>query len=407
MKKRKGVLLVWVLIILVIISMMTASIFGWLYYREEQTTKIMLESKADEIAYAGYKIMENFIIEETESFENKLDDNLEFKGSFEIPYDNENRVRKTEVTAMIIKQALDDEIGEVNIVSKTLYADETGYYEDSIYYMNSTNETVDPPTVSGNLFPPNSYYEDDGADKAYDRMGVENEPDFLTKEHIEFLKENSNYIDIDSDDFGEGYQQMSLTTDIVNQWVELLEANDDGTKKYHIVFVEDKDATEKLQMFLQEDITIDIRGLRSPDNRPHLVFALHNNGLFKNTQGPLTLTLSGGDFTILTNRIENLHHFVIEQGYMPSLIPNQFTLGSTAPVSQWSINIATSGVKMENSFFYLPSSTVQLGTTWGTPAFYSGGFIAKKVIFNSTPELCEMVNLPWQGDARLFGFPNP
>lgn len=464
MKKKKGFMLVAVLVFLVVVIIISIPVVRGLVQNSNIKAVNVSEEKADEIAYAGYKVMENYVVNETTAFENEtkafgnaqsIENNNILKTKLDIPYnfysveDATNSTvssgtRETHVTTTINRDPASDKIASVTITSTTDFSEVDGFFEDTIYF-DLGGAIVD--SGGSNLFNKNDFTDHDedidgdeesgSVDNALDRISPDTEipvGGMNDEEHSRVINEKGTSIDIDivkdKDDTGQGLwgtggNQIYVTTDKIEKMVKLLEnvVNKTDSKYYIVNVYSSKNAAGTSatppQLLFDRDLTIDISSLATESYpRPVLVFNMCGNveGGIKFDQG-ISLTLSGGDFVVLSNQIEQLKAFNIIQGNQPDTnIPYQVTIGSTDDKVQNEIQLlgGNDGVVMKDFFLYLPNLPVKLGGSWGKPVEITGGLIVKEIQYikgwgeekpiflpNGTDAPLEV---QWQGDDWLFGY---
>lgn len=337
--KKKGVVLIGVLVLMSMFSIMSIPIVNMLVQQSDLNSRHLSRDKAKEIAYAGYKVIESFILNDEEAFQRTLvDGRNDF--AVKIPYGDEGVYNnKAEIS---VKATIENNvITSVSIKSEANYNDVIGVYEDNLY-IGSTDEEE-------SVFPTSTYLDtSDSITKLKQRMNVEEIPKLLSEEHKKWLMSNSTFVVCDDVDAG-----GKVTTDIINNQIEILNDKPNTNSRYVIFFTKDNLQFEK-------DIVIDLSKLLGANKvTPSLILCFTtNNYLDDNTDNDYDyatyngiarisgdFTVKNGDLTILSESkiaIENNVNFI------QNPIDCQITFGSNTA------SALADKCFMENIFFYSP-----------------------------------------------------
>lgn len=240
--KRKGSLLIGVLILIVVFSIIAIPIALYVGYTSEVVNDYVLENKADEIAYGGYLFMEKYIVDYESEYINYLVDN-KYNTEIVIPFgDGSNSMAVNIKTEAVLSG--ENSLSEVKITATTNYADIDGFYDNTIYFQESGESEVEidltgkrPPSI----FSYDSYflYNDatsdyvDGEPGLKTRMGIDTIPE-INQEHIDYIlnHENTNYVTITTTK--KGVARWSLVESAITQLGE----QEGKNKPWQVIYID-------------------------------------------------------------------------------------------------------------------------------------------------------------------------
>ncbi|MFV0441721.1 MAG: type II secretion system protein [Lachnospirales bacterium] len=381
MNKRKGFILLWILVAVALFAMASAPVVQKLILQSDMKTRNILSDKADEIAYAGSKTMENFILTNFDVFYDRLDDEKKFETIFEIPFDNEGGIKRANVVATYVPLSDENKYEKVEIVSRAEFSDVEGIFKQTLYYSGETEEVA-----RGEVFSEDVYFDAKDSDgtpikKLKGRMGIETIPELLTDTHLNWLKNNSNYVEAGN---AENVSSENIQL-YINKLIMQQNKSDYVKKDQHmIIYNWNCDVT---------DMKIDLSGLDAPDGEmPTLIIVLNSNMTVQNS-----LEVENGNVVFLTKGYLNL--YLRSEAF--NIIQNpqncQITFGSNISFT------LTHRYSMENIFFYLPNNA---STHFDNTSLKTGGYIAQdyQIDHSSVFNQEKHIRVQWKGKPEYFGY---
>lgn len=448
--KRKGVLLITVLILFAVLVILSVSIMLFTTQSNDKMASNVSEEKAYEIAYAGYSIMEKYIVEYEEIY---INDNLgsgdTYSTTVSIPY-NDGSVSK-EVNIDTKATLYEGYLQEVIIKAKASFGEVESSYSNTIYF-------EDPYVRPKSVFPYNNFSLDQNpidspsnstADSLglIDRMAVDSVPT-INAEHINWILSNSktSSVTINTDSNGKVTE-----SDIKTKIEELKSKSDtDKSKSWQVIYI--NNTTSKFTTIYLDGTmninntrihTFDFDSLGNDEETTNLIFlsnrdikiapyweaatseSTYLNSIFPNSDvsfltGALYEVI-GGDMYFISygggsysaydaNRIGV--NVSVYNKYNKSLSEiGQITIASTLNHSGefdiWAGN-------HKNLFVYYPNSKVEItdnseivSTTLYERSNYActyGGVVAKSITWISSAYKDEYVGVEWRGDPELLGY---
>ncbi|MFV0441717.1 MAG: hypothetical protein ACK5LV_10580 [Lachnospirales bacterium] len=158
--KRKGALLVTVLICMVAFTIIAVPITFFIQQTGDTTSENIMENKSDEIAYAGFKVFEKYVVDNEQEFLASLDFTTSPDGSYAltttsvmIPYADGT---VTAPVSLELKTKTSDDgkmLKSVEVLATTKYSDIVGAHEETINFQTNKMVLETPKSVF-----PYSYY---------------------------------------------------------------------------------------------------------------------------------------------------------------------------------------------------------------------------------------------------------
>ncbi len=392
--KRKGSLLIGVLLLVMIITIVSTPLLYALLVNSEKQTDSYVSAKAEEIAYGGYKVMETYILENRQSFIDSLNDANILEVVLDMPYTNSSTTTK-ETTVKATASFLGTNLDKVEIVSTTDFSGIPGTYSYTLYFDNSTTSS------SSNLFPSGSYYDEKHGnygplDQMLDRLGRDAVAPLLTPEHIAYLKRDSNYIEV-TNGTGPFGSFTFLSQANVDAFISALVAQQ-GSESYknHIVFITE-DIYNSIKL-ASNNLTFDLTGLNSPDGVPNLIFAISDD--FE-TWGDVQFDINGGNLYMLSEAMPNMANFA-------SLLNTGETIDDigqlTIATNENAHNVTFERLNLCNTFYYLPGASVHFHTEGYERGRENYGGIVADSIQNSGNGRLELIPVDWEGTDDILGY---
>ncbi|MFV0518685.1 MAG: hypothetical protein ACK5LY_00285 [Lachnospirales bacterium] len=381
--KRKGSLLIGVILLVTIVAILSIPILNTIGVTSNLKTQNVVVSKAEEIAYCGYMIIEKYIVENEDDFISSLNNNV-FEIELDIPYTFTNNSK----TATIIANAKieDNKLTEVTITSTATFSGEEGVYQDTIYF-NSENQLM------SNVFPEDEYFEEDSIDNMLDRVGVTEIPTLLGDEHISYLKRNSNFIETVND--GQFGSITRIEQDDINNFISALKAQDNGLRRNHIIFINPNQYYNATQLFTYT-YNVDLTGLQSPEGAPNFIIVIKGD---LQSWDIASFNITGGNMYILADNMTSVASFA------------SVTADEVKKTGQLTIaSLGSGGVieferhNMTNTFYYLPNREVRFKTyDWETDRENSGALVVDDAN-NLNSDKINFLNEKWNGTNDILGF---
>lgn len=297
--KKRGSLLIVTIVWVIFFILLSIPILYFLRILENNSSSEALEDRADEVAYAGYKFMEKYIVDNEEKFINMLDENKENVTVLYVPYGDGSQKTDVSITSSVVLNE-HNLIDEVTIHATCSYSDTMGSYKDTIYIeSSSTSSETTELGIKPSVFPYDKYsLEDDTKATSeegptlMERMDVTEIPE-IDAEHIEYVKnhENSNVVTVGTSNIGVVYWN-----DIQNALDELGQSEEGKSKPWQVIYVDnqtnrhttvrtdnrnDMTGGGYYKIPLENRIkTIDMTGFGNGEDRTSLIFLSDRDILF-------------------------------------------------------------------------------------------------------------------------------
>ncbi len=224
--KKKGIVLLLVICVVLVFAILAVPTVMKFQQNSETTYSSIINSKADEIAYGGYKAVERYIIDEKRNFTNEIKSkaDLAVTYTFDIIY-NTNEDKKT-VTAVMSNPVIEGKnLKSVDVRTTVNFGEEEGVYTNKITFSTAVTPGYilfpeDPHYIitrglDGDTYNATNNYDSIHRKGLYDRLAereifyerIVNEeiteekyteatlPNIGDGKHIAWLKENSNFIE--------------------------------------------------------------------------------------------------------------------------------------------------------------------------------------------------------------------
>lgn len=237
--KKKGILLVNVLILLFILVLISVPIVLAVVQSNNKMTNEVTTTKANEIAYAGFKFMEKYVVENEETYiKSNLDSNKAYSTTVDVPYGDGTE----KITVSISTKATlypTRYLESINIIATADFAGTKGVYEDKIYF-------EDPFIRPKSVFPYNSFYVENNPiypsssqleDRPglLERMQVDAVPE-INEEHKNWIlaQEQTSSVTINTDIYGR------VTKNEVLEAIDKLATLPGKDKRWQVIFIDNK-----------------------------------------------------------------------------------------------------------------------------------------------------------------------